>query len=126
MRHRPATPWWPGTAAGRQQRPSPPHSLLQQVSRVTLAVFGPGRDDHGDDPGADIALYLARHDVKVEVLVRPHSADAGQAILALANDLDAELLVMGAYGHSRWREMVLGGATRTVLAQAALPVLLSH
>ncbi len=100
--------------------------LLQQVSRVTLAVFGPGRDDHGDDPGADIALYLARHDVKVEVLVRPHSADAGQAILALANDLDAELLVMGAYGHSRWREMVLGGATRTVLAQAALPVLLSH
>ena len=58
--------------------------------------------------------------------IRAHSADAGQAILALANDLDAELLVMGAYGHSRWREMVLGGATRTVLAQAALPVLLSH
>jgi nucleotide-binding universal stress UspA family protein len=100
--------------------------LLQQVGQVTLAVLGAGQGDHGEEPGADIALYLARHEIKVNVLVQPRPADAGKAILALASELGADLLVMGAYGHSRWREMVLGGATRTILAQATLPVLLMH
>lgn len=100
--------------------------LLQQVEQVTLAVLGTGQGDHGEEPGADIALYLARHDVEVNVLVQPRPADAGLAILALAGELRADLLVMGAYGHSRWREMVLGGATRSILAQATLPVLLAH
>lgn len=100
--------------------------LLQQVEQVTLAVLGASQGDHGEEPGADIALYLARHDVKVNVMVLPRPADAGQAILALAGELRADLLVMGAYGHSRWREMVLGGATRSVLAQATLPVLMMH
>lgn len=100
--------------------------LLRGVGQVTLVVFGAERDDHGAEPGADIALYLARHDLKVEVLRRPQPADAGDAILSMAADFDAELLVMGAYGHSRFREMVLGGATRSVLAKATLPVLLMH
>lgn len=100
--------------------------LLRGVAQVSLVVFGAERDDHGAEPGADMALYLARHDLKVEVLRRPHPGDAGQAILSMASDFDADLLVMGAYGHSRFREMVMGGATRTVLAQATLPVLMMH
>ena len=100
--------------------------LLQQVDQVTLAVLGASQGDHGEEPGADIALYLARHEIKVNVLMQPRPADAGKAILALASELGADLLVMGAYGHSRWREMVLGGATRSILAQATLPVLLMH
>jgi len=100
--------------------------LLQHAGQVTLAVLGASQGDHGEEPGADIALYLARHEIKVNVLVQPRPADAGKAILALASELGADLLVMGAYGHSRWREMVLGGATRSILAQATLPVLLMH
>jgi nucleotide-binding universal stress UspA family protein len=99
--------------------------LLRAAERVTLAVFGQYAN-HGDEPGADMALYLARHDVRVEVVRKQQPEDAGHAILSLANDIGADLLVMGAYGHSRFREMMLGGATRTILATAALPVLMAH
>jgi nucleotide-binding universal stress UspA family protein len=99
--------------------------LLRAASRVTLALFGQYAN-HGEEPGADMALYLARHDVKVDVVRKSQPQDAGHAILSLANDIGADLLVMGAYGHSRFREMMLGGATRTILATAALPVLMAH
>lgn len=98
--------------------------LLRRAAEVTLAVFGAANND--GEPGSDMALYLARHDVKVRVEHRPMSADAGHAILSLAADRAADLLVMGAYGHSRFRELMLGGATRTILATASLPVLMVH
>ncbi len=100
--------------------------LLRGAEQVTLAVLGNSADTLGESPGADIALYLARHGVNVEVLRRPEAADPGKAILSLAADFNVDLLVMGAYGHSRFREMMLGGATRTILATATLPVLMAH
>jgi nucleotide-binding universal stress UspA family protein len=100
--------------------------LLRGAEQVALAVLGDSADTLGESPGADIALYLARHGVKVEVLRRPKPGDPGKAILSLAADFNVDLLVMGAYGHSRFREMMLGGATRTVLATATLPVLMAH
>ncbi|WP_426318435.1 universal stress protein [Pseudoduganella sp. R-43] len=100
--------------------------LLRGAEQVTLAVLGNSADTLGESPGADIALYLARHGVNVEVLRRPEPADPGKAILSLAADFNVDLLVMGAYGHSRFREMMLGGATRTILATATLPVLMAH
>jgi len=100
--------------------------LLRGAEQVTLAVLGNSADALGESPGADIALYLARHGVNVEVLRRPEPADPGKAILSLAADFNVDLLVMGAYGHSRFREMMLGGATRTILATATLPVLMAH
>ncbi|HEY0586836.1 MAG TPA: universal stress protein [Pseudoduganella sp.] len=100
--------------------------LLRGAEQVTLAVLGDSADTLGESPGADIALYLARHGVNVEVLRRPEPADPGKAILSLAADFNVDLLVMGAYGHSRFREMMLGGATRTILATATLPVLMAH
>ncbi len=100
--------------------------LLRGAERVTLAVLGDSADTLGESPGADIALYLARHGVNVEVLRRPAPVDPGDAILALACELGVDLLVMGAYGHSRFREMMLGGATRTVLATTTIPVLMAH
>jgi len=99
--------------------------LLRGAEQVTLAVLGNG-DLLGESPGADIALYLARHGVNVEVLRRPEPTDPGKALLSLAADFNVDLLVMGAYGHSRFRELMMGGATRTVLATATLPVLMAH
>lgn len=102
--------------------------LLRQAGKVTLAVFNAGRrpEAHGSEPGADIALYLARHDIKVEVSSQVTAIDVGSALLSFAADIDADLLVMGCYGHSRFREIMLGGATRTILQSMTLPVLMAH
>jgi nucleotide-binding universal stress UspA family protein len=103
--------------------------LLQGAANVTVltinATATPG--GHGEQPGADIALHLARHGLKVTVRhVDGADIGAGDLILNEAADLQADLIVMGGYGHSRLRELVLGGATRTILKQMTAPVLLSH
>lgn len=104
--------------------------LLRRSASVTLVEFNPARQYgvHGELPGADIALFLARHGVKVAVLRQdtPPGLDVGNALLSLAADVAADLLVMGAYGHMRWREVLMGGVTRTVLQSMTLPVLMSH
>ena len=86
-----------------------------------------GPDAHGELPGADISLHLARHGVKATV-ERTVSAGipAGDVLLSRAADLGADLLVIGAYGHSRVRELLLGGATRSILQSMTVPVLMSH
>jgi nucleotide-binding universal stress UspA family protein len=82
---------------------------------------------HGPEPGADIAAWLARHGVNVEVQ-REMAADieVGELILSRAADHDIDLIVMGLYGHSRLREVILGGASRTVLSSMTVPLLMSH
>ena len=78
-------------------------------------------------PGADIALHLARHGVKAEASSTiSHEIDIGDTILSRAADFGSDLIVMGGYGHSRQREFILGGATRTLLQHMTVPVLLSH
>ena len=103
--------------------------LLTTAASVTVITVDAEQSGagHGEVPGADIALHLARHGVTAQV-ERNVSADIGigNALLSRASDLEADLLVMGAYGHSRVRELLLGGATRTVLASTTLPVLMSH
>lgn len=103
--------------------------LLAGASSVVVTAVNPrrGLDGHGDEPGADIALHLARHGLKVEVehTVAPE-IEAGELLLNRAAELSSDLLVVGAYGHSRLRETILGGVTRTLLKQMTLPVLLSH
>ena len=82
---------------------------------------------HGEVPGADIALHLARHGVPAQVeRIVSAGIGVGNTLLSRASDLEADLLVMGIYGHSRVRELLLGGATRTVLASMTLPVLMAH
>ena len=103
--------------------------LLVSAQLVTVLTIDPreGPDGHGELPGADIALHLARHGVKAQI-ERTVSAGLpiGEALLSRAADLGADLLVMGAYGHSRAREVLLGGATRSVLRSMTVPVLMSH
>lgn len=102
--------------------------LLQRATAVKLALINPDTlgDLHGDEPGADMALYLARQGVSVDVLVERTRAGIGQALLDLSRDLDAGLIVAGAFGHNRYREWVLGGVTRTLLEEAQVPVLFAH
>jgi nucleotide-binding universal stress UspA family protein len=102
--------------------------LLKNADTVHLAVFNADRDygKHGEQPGADIALYLARHNVKVQVIAQNTEIDTGNALLSLVTDMSSDLLVMGGYGHSRFREVLLGGVTRTVLDSMTIPVFMSH
>lgn len=102
--------------------------LLQRAPAVHLALINPERESnlHGDDPGADMATYLARHGVRIEVVVEHTAAPAGSALLDIAAARGAGLLVAGAFGHSRYHEIVLGGVTRTMLERAPVPVLFAH
>ncbi len=102
--------------------------LLQIASVVDVVVFNASAQDeaHGEVPGSDLALYLARHGVSVNVISRRTDIDIGNALLSLCADQGSDLLVMGGYGHTRFREILLGGATRTVLESMTLPVLMTH
>jgi len=99
--------------------------VLARAVRVTVAVINPAEDE-GREPGADIALYLARHGVRADVTVQRGAADIGDALLSLAAGRECDLLVMGGYGHTRFRELLLGGVTSTILARMTLPVLMAH
>ena len=97
-----------------------------RIVRVVV-VNGTGTlDGHGAEPGADIALFLARHGVTVEVDQLKSSGDVANTLLSGAADYGSDLIVMGGYGHSKFREMLLGGATRSMLEQMTVPVLMSH
>lgn len=103
--------------------------LLALASRVQVVVIEPEDTPLRDTqrPGADFCEHLARHDIKAEAKVIPGSdMDAGDLLLSHAADVDANLIVMGAYGHSRLRQMVLGGMTRHMLTHMTVPVLMSH
>jgi nucleotide-binding universal stress UspA family protein len=82
---------------------------------------------HGQEPGADIARHLARHGAQVEVRrLSSGGKDVGRLLLSQAAAFRADLIVMGAYGHSHLSEWMFGGVTRTVLREADLPVLMSR
>jgi len=102
--------------------------LLKQADLVNIAVIDPPQ--HGperSDPGGMLCQMLVRHGVKAEVSVLARTLPRISDILARhVRDQNADLLVMGAYGHSRFREAILGGATRNMLEQAEVPVLMAH
>ncbi len=101
--------------------------LLAGAQSVEVVAFDPDGGDHGEVAGADIALFLARHGVKASAARQSApDIDVGSQILSRAADANADLVVMGGYGHSRLRELALGGATRTVLDSMTVPVLMAH
>ena len=103
--------------------------FLKAAEKVIVLVVDPraSPNGHGPEPGADVATWLARHGVNVTVQ-RDVATDTqvGEVILSRAADLGVDLIVMGIYGHSRLREFVLGGVSRTLLASMTVPVLISH
>ena len=117
--------WKPSREAARAVFDALP--LLQGAESVhILEVKGRG-DEAGLAPDTSIAAALARHGMRP--MIRTSVAadiSVGDDILSRLSDLDADLLVMGAYGHSRMREMVFGGATRTIAGHMTVPTLFSH
>jgi nucleotide-binding universal stress UspA family protein len=103
--------------------------LLRQAKKVTVLAIDSERGvgGHGELPCADISLHLARHGVNAEAAETVSGdIDAGDVILSTVADLGADLIVIGAYGHSRTREYIFGGVTRHLLAHMTVPVMMSH
>lgn len=102
--------------------------LLEKAKVVDVVCFEPdGVPGHGELPGADIGLHLSRHGIEIDVqILQGQGIDVGSALLSHIADRGSDALVMGAYGHSRLREAVLGGATRTILQSMTVPVLMAH
>lgn len=116
--------WNGGTTAARAVRAAMP--LLELSKKVTVVIVEGGRKQ-SEIPGSDLATYLARHDLDVTVrTVSRTPAGIGQTILDFASNEGADWIVMGAFGHSRLREFILGGTTARVLKAMTLPVLMAH
>lgn len=102
--------------------------LLRDAEQVAVIVVGDARSTAASVLGAhDLAASLARHGVRVTVREeQPDHNAIGKTLLDAAASAGADLLVMGGYGHSRFRELVFGGVTRHVLRHMTMPTLLSH
>ena len=103
--------------------------LLSAADEVHLVLVDPleGESGQGAEPGADLATYLARHGVKVTVDRLPSQGRTVAATLRQhATDIAADLLVMGGYGHSRLREWIFGGVTRSMIEEPLLPILMAR
>ena len=103
--------------------------LIEKAEEVRVALVSPAasEDEEGAEPGSDLGTALSRHNRNVAVdrlpsLERP----VAEVLLAHATDANADLIVLGAYGHSRWAEAVFGGVTRDMLESATLPLLMAH
>jgi nucleotide-binding universal stress UspA family protein len=101
--------------------------IIHNSGRVEIVIVASERGKQDEIEGADIGQHLARHGLKVDVhRISGGNIDVGDALLSHAADSSADLMVMGGYGHSRLREFVLGGVTRSIFESMTVPVLLSH
>lgn len=136
-----APPGWKGTSVGKRvvvawdasreatRALSEADDLLEFAEAVTVVTVDakPKMFGHGDQPGANIAGHLSRRGLPAEVRnVDSMGRSASLAILEEAKSLNADLIVMGGYAHSRLRELVFGGATRELLRSTTIPLLMAH
>lgn len=124
---RPALVAWNGSSeAAVALRGAVP--LLGMASAVHIvSVTEEGKDQRYDFPASEAAMYLDRHGIASELVSIPHDKrNIGETLNAAAEHRECGLMVMGAYGHSRLAEMLLGGVTRKVLTDPQMPVLLAH
>ena len=101
--------------------------LLERAGSVEIVIVANEPAKENEIAGADMGEHLARHALKVEVeRLSGGGIDVGDALLSHAADSGADFIVMGGYGHSRLREFVLGGVTKTLLRSMTVPVLMAH
>ncbi len=116
---------WNGSReAGRAVQDALP--LLAMSSVVTLLLVNP-EEDVDIELAEDLVGHLGRHGLHAKTqVIRKELSAVSDTVLAQVAELDADLLIMGAYGHSRLREMILGGVTRDILRDMNVPVLMAH
>ncbi|MEO9460713.1 MAG: universal stress protein [Lentilitoribacter sp.] len=103
--------------------------LFDDGTEVTIGVFDPIKreNEDGEEPGADLASWLSRHDVKVTIEQYPSGGEEiADCIIKRAKEKGADLVVMGGYGHMKIRQQLFGGTTETMLNQRELPILMAH
>ena len=125
--HRALVAWDGSVQATRAIQQALP--LLEKSERVTVFAVNPKqtKNGHGEIPCADMCLHLARHGIKADAqAITANDVDVSELLETRAMREEADLLVMGAYGHSRFRELMLGGVTAHMLNHATRPVLMAH
>jgi nucleotide-binding universal stress UspA family protein len=101
--------------------------LLRRADKIEVITIAEAGKVTEEFPGAEIGQHLTRHGLKIEIKrIDVAKIDVGNTILSYAADVGADFVVMGAYGHTRIREFVLGGVTNTILSSMTVPVLMSH
>jgi nucleotide-binding universal stress UspA family protein len=119
--------WDSSNEAARAARQS--LDLLEKAEIVHVTMVDPMARTgvNGEEPGADIAAFLARHGVKVQVdRLSSEGKSADEIITRHAVDMGADLIVMGAYNHPRWQQSLFGGVTRRMIEDCKLPLFLAH
>lgn len=118
--------WNAGNEALRAIRAALP--MLQHAERTNVAVVDPpAHSPSNADPGQAVSTLLDRHGVQVEISVLAKTLPRiSEVLFNQARDIDASLIVAGAYGHSRLRQSIMGGATRDLLTKSEVPLLLAH
>lgn len=119
--------WDGGLPASRAVHAALPY--LRAAEDVVIGCFDQTGTaaEAGEDPGAGLAAWLSHHQCAVTLAQYPSGgAEIARCIQDRAREAGADMVVMGAYGHSRWREAVFGGTTRTMMEQTGLPVLFAH
>lgn len=116
--------WDGGRASARAINDSLP--LLARARQVEVVIVAGEEGKRDTVPGADMGQHLARYGLKVEVKRIVADGDIPNTLLSHAADISADMIVMGGYGHSRLREFILGGVTRTMLESMTVPCLISH
>ena len=118
--------WDDGVEAMAAARAALP--LMKDAKFTTIAIVDPPMHaPDRSDPGGKLAAYLVRNGAKVDVAIHARTQPSIAAqLLARAAETDVDLMVMGAYGHSRMREAILGGVTRDMLRLTTLPLLMAH
>ncbi|QCI67071.1 universal stress protein [Phreatobacter stygius] len=100
--------------------------LLTSAKRVQVVTVLAGRQERPEIPGFDIVSHLSRHGINVELRKLVVAGNVANTLLSHATDVGADLLIMGGYGHSRFREFVLGGTTRTIMQTMTVPTFMAH
>ena len=117
---------WDGSrAATRAIADSLP--FLRKAKKVEIVMVAGKAGKEDEIPGVDLGQHLARHGLEVDVKrITAPDIDVSSTILSYAADTNADMIVMGGYGHSRLREFILGGVTRSILETMTVPALMSH